>query len=184
MRKLCRIFVLLQLQYMLILRATVIFLWNQAKGWIQNWFAQIFLTLRGWSCITHHFHSAEDMTEVVATLQILGNISKSAEVIWVLGGTRDVPDLMLRNYSLMEKGRKWVLTGNQPLMEAERVNCDVSDGQINTHRDTQTYFNITFVAASMNLTPLYVMDRITTGPFLESFDFCNGHNKNSEREVH
>lgn len=36
---------------------------------------------------THHFHSAEHVTEVVATLQILGNVSKSAEVIWVLGST-------------------------------------------------------------------------------------------------
>lgn len=93
-------FVLIQLHYMLIFNATVIFLLTRHHK-------TIFLTLRSnLSCITHHFHSAEDMTEVVATLQILGNISKSAEVIWVLGGTRDVPDLVLRNYSLMEKGRK------------------------------------------------------------------------------
>lgn len=60
--------------------------------------------------ITYHFHSTEDMTEMVATLQILGNISKSAEVIWVLSSARNVPDLMLRNYSLMDRGRKEVLT--------------------------------------------------------------------------
>ena len=63
----------------------------------------IILTLTG---CTHHFHCAEDVTEVVSTLQILGNVSKSAEVIRILGGARNVPDLMLRHYSLMEKGRK------------------------------------------------------------------------------
>lgn len=69
-----------------------------------------FLTATGERRITHHFHSTEDMTEMVATLQILGNISKSAEVIWVLSSARNVPDLMLRNYSLMDRGRKEVLT--------------------------------------------------------------------------
>lgn len=56
--------------------------------------------------ITHHFHSTEDMTEMVATLQILGNISKCTEVIWVLSGARNVPDLVLSHNCLVERGRK------------------------------------------------------------------------------
>lgn len=36
--------------------------------------------------ITHHFHSAEDMAEMVAAFQILGDVSKCAEVIRVLSG--------------------------------------------------------------------------------------------------
>lgn len=64
------------------------------------------LAAAGESHVTHHFHSTEDMTEMMATLQILGDISKSAEVIWVLSSARNVPDLMLRNYSLMDRGRK------------------------------------------------------------------------------
>lgn len=51
---------------------------------------------------THHFHSAEHVTKVVAALQILGDVRKSAEVVGVLGRARDVPDLMLRNYGLKE----------------------------------------------------------------------------------
>lgn len=60
--------------------------------------------------ITHHFHSTEDMAEMVAAFQILGNISKCAEVIWVLSGAGNVPDLMLSHYSLVgqrEKNERW-----------------------------------------------------------------------------
>ncbi|TNN47855.1 hypothetical protein EYF80_041949 [Liparis tanakae] len=46
----------------------------------------------------------KDVTEVVAAVQILGNVGEGAEVIRVLGGARDVPDLVLRDYRLMEKG--------------------------------------------------------------------------------
>lgn len=48
------------------------------------------------------------MAEMVAALQILGDVSESAEVIWILSGARNVPDLVLRNDSLT--GRKEVLT--------------------------------------------------------------------------
>lgn len=56
------------------------------------------------------------MTEMVATLQILGDVSKSAEVIWVLGSARDIPDLMLRDYGLMmgERDRKEVSANWKP----------------------------------------------------------------------
>lgn len=47
------------------------------------------------------------MAEVVPTLQILGDVSKSAEVIWVLGGAGDIPDLMLCYDALTEKVGKW-----------------------------------------------------------------------------
>lgn len=62
----------------------------------------IFLSVRH---STDHFHSAEYMTEMVAALQILGDVSKSAEVIWVLGSARDIPDLMFCDYGLMKEER-------------------------------------------------------------------------------
>lgn len=43
----------------------------------------------------HHVHSAEDMAVVVAGLQVLGDVSKGAEVFRVLGCTGDVSDFML-----------------------------------------------------------------------------------------
>ena len=46
------------------------------------------------------------MTEMVATLQILGDVSKSAEVIWVLGSARDISDLMFCDYGLMKGERE------------------------------------------------------------------------------
>lgn len=90
--------------------------------------------------LTHHFHSAEDMTEVVAALQILGDVSKSAEVIWVLSSAWDVPDLMLCNYGLMDKDRKWALTGNPLLMDLQKVKWAVYVGQIDKHRETYCIF--------------------------------------------
>lgn len=42
---------------------------------------------------------------MVATLQILGNVSKSAEVIWILSSTRNIPDLVLRHYSLTNRNQ-------------------------------------------------------------------------------
>lgn len=61
----------------------------------------------GWChhCVPHHFHSAEDMAEVVVTLTILGDVGEGAEVIRVLGRTGDVPDLMLGYYCLV-RGQK------------------------------------------------------------------------------
>lgn len=64
-------------------------------------------------CFTHHFHSAKDMAKMVATLQILGNVSKSAEVIWILSSTRNIPDLVLRHNSLTDR--------NQMLSNADRL---------------------------------------------------------------
>lgn len=63
--------------------------------------------------LTHHFHSAKDMAKMVATLQILGNVSKSAEVIWILSSTRNVPDLVLRHNRLTDR--------NQMLSNGDRV---------------------------------------------------------------
>lgn len=37
------------------------------------------------------------MAIVVAGLQVLGDVGKGTEVLWVLGGTGNVPDLMLRD---------------------------------------------------------------------------------------
>lgn len=41
---------------------------------------------------------------MVAALQILGDVSESAEVIWILSSAGNVPDLMLRDYSLRGGG--------------------------------------------------------------------------------
>lgn len=71
------------------------------------------------------------MTEMVSALQILGDVCKRAEVVRVLGGAGDVPDLMLCNYGLMETEMKRVLTGNQPLMEAKKDKCSIWAGGIN-----------------------------------------------------
>ena len=49
-------------------------------------FVQISVALTK-SFVSYHFYGAEDMTEVVATLQILGDVCKRTKVIWVLGGT-------------------------------------------------------------------------------------------------
>lgn len=44
---------------------------------------------------SHHVHCAEHMAVVVVGLQVLGDVGKCAQILWVLGRTRDVPDLML-----------------------------------------------------------------------------------------
>lgn len=85
--------------------------------------------------ITHHFHSAEDMAEMVAAFQILGDVSKCAEVIRVLSGAWNVPDLMLSHDGLV---------GQREEMSASNTR----DG-----RDEHVRV-FTLVAASMNLTPL------------------------------
>lgn len=61
----------------------------------------------GWChhCVPHHFHSAEDMAEVVATFIVLGDVGEGAEFLRVLGRTGDVPDLMLGYYCLV-RGQK------------------------------------------------------------------------------
>lgn len=51
----------------------------------------------------YHVHCAEHMAVVVARLQILGNVGKCAQVLGVLGCTRDVPDLVLGNDVLHQR---------------------------------------------------------------------------------
>lgn len=47
--------------------------------------------------MVYHVHCAEHMAVVVARLQVLGDVGECAQVLGVLGCTRDVPDLMFRN---------------------------------------------------------------------------------------
>ena len=56
--------------------------------------------------VAHHVHRAEDVAVVSVALQVLGDVSKGAEVVWVLGRTGDVPDLVLRDHALERKGSK------------------------------------------------------------------------------
>lgn len=46
---------------------------------------------------THHIHRAENMAVVVAGLQVLGDVGKGTQVLWVLSSAGDVPDLVLSN---------------------------------------------------------------------------------------
>lgn len=43
----------------------------------------------------YHVYGAEHMAVVVAGLQVLGDVGKCAQVLWVLGCARDITDLML-----------------------------------------------------------------------------------------
>lgn len=43
---------------------------------------------------SHHIYCAEDVAVVVTGLQVLGDVRKRAQVLWVLGRTRDVTDFM------------------------------------------------------------------------------------------
>lgn len=61
---------------------------------------------QGWDS-THHIHRAENMAIVVAGLQVLGDVGKGTEVLWVLGRTGNVPDLMLRDDVLPGESRVW-----------------------------------------------------------------------------
>lgn len=47
--------------------------------------------------MVYHVHCAEHMAVVVARLQVLGDVGECAQVLGVLGCTRDVPDLMFCN---------------------------------------------------------------------------------------
>lgn len=47
-----------------------------------------------WSWFSHHIHCAEDVAVVVAGLQVLGDVRKRAQVLWVLCRTRDVTDFV------------------------------------------------------------------------------------------
>lgn len=80
---------------------------------------------------------------MVATLQILGNVSKSAEVIWILSSTRNIPDLVLCHNSLTDR--------NQNLSNADLK--DQMQLPSSPHKGTHSDVTHTFVAASMNLTP-------------------------------
>lgn len=53
--------------------------------------------------VFYHVHCAEHMAVVVARLQVLGNVGKRAQVLGVLGCTRDVPDLVLCNDVLHQR---------------------------------------------------------------------------------
>lgn len=56
---------------------------------------------------THHVHCAENVAIVVAGLQVLGDVGERAEVLWVLGRTGNVPDLMLGNDVLPKNSQAW-----------------------------------------------------------------------------
>lgn len=50
------------------------------------------------------------MAVVVTGLQVLGDVGKGAQVLWVLGCARDVPDLMLCNDVLQPEERRERMT--------------------------------------------------------------------------
>ena len=52
----------------------------------------------------YHVYCAEHVAVVVAGLQVLGDVSKRAQVLWVLGCTGNVPDLVLCNDVLQPRG--------------------------------------------------------------------------------
>lgn len=54
----------------------------------------------------YHIHCAEHMAVVVARLQVLSDVGKCAQVLGVLGCTRDVPDLVLGDDVLHQKGEQ------------------------------------------------------------------------------
>jgi len=54
---------------------------------------------------TYHFHRAEHVAVVVAGLQVLGDVGERAQVLRVLGRTRDVTDLVLRD-DVLRRGER------------------------------------------------------------------------------
>lgn len=54
----------------------------------------------------YHVDCAEHVAVVVAGLQVLGDIGKRAQVLWVLGCTRDIPNLVLCNDVLHREERQ------------------------------------------------------------------------------
>lgn len=59
-----------------------------------------------WRFLSHHIHRAEDVAVVVTGLQVLGDVRKRAQVLRVLGRTRDVADFVLRDDVLQKWERK------------------------------------------------------------------------------
>lgn len=55
-----------------------------------------------WSRFSHHIHGAEDVAVVVTGLQVLGDVRKRAQVLWVLGRARDVTDFVFGDNVLRE----------------------------------------------------------------------------------
>jgi hypothetical protein len=54
---------------------------------------------------TDHVEGGEDVAVVVAGLEVFGDVGKGGEVVRVLCCTRDVPDLVLSDDVLRERGR-------------------------------------------------------------------------------
>ena len=52
---------------------------------------------------TYHIHCAEDVAVMVASLQVLGDVGKGAQVLWVLSRAGNVPDLVLGDDVLRRK---------------------------------------------------------------------------------
>lgn len=52
---------------------------------------------------TYHIHRAEDVAVMVAGLQVLGDVGKGAQVLWVLSRAGNVPDLVLGDDVLRRK---------------------------------------------------------------------------------
>lgn len=66
------------------------------------------------SAFSYHIYCAEDVAVVVAGLQVLGDVRKRAQVLWVLGRTRDVTDFMFCDDVLHKWERKLeIKTGNK-----------------------------------------------------------------------
>lgn len=58
-----------------------------------------------WS--SYHVYCAEHMAVVVAGLQVLGDVGKCTQILWVLCCTRNISDLMLRNNVLHKEERQY-----------------------------------------------------------------------------
>lgn len=59
---------------------------------------------------SYHVHRAEHMAVVVARLQVLSDVGKRAQVLGVLGCTRDIPDLVLRDDILHRKEERVMIS--------------------------------------------------------------------------
>lgn len=55
----------------------------------------------------YHVYRAEHMAVVVVGLQVLGDVGKCAQVLWVLGCTRNISDLVLCDDVLHREERQY-----------------------------------------------------------------------------
>lgn len=69
----------------------VIFFCLNPRFFIKQWFKCFNIPY------TYYINGAKDMAVVVAGLQVLGDIGKCTEILWVLSSTGDVPDFVLSN---------------------------------------------------------------------------------------